>query len=90
MYKITYFAASHIILVAQWVEDHRAVDVDIFAQGIILEYIPGIDDGMRDIFLFLLGLFLKEVGIDIQIFDGGFDALIDFPLQNLYRVSVDG
>ena len=65
MNKIIDFPASGVILIREGIQNDRAVDVDVFAEGVVLEDISGINDRVRHIFLLLLCFFLKEIVINL-------------------------
>lgn len=62
MHKIVDFFASACILIAKRVEDDTAIDINIFAEGVVLQCISSVYDRGSHILLFLSGL-LAEKGL---------------------------
>lgn len=73
MYKVVDLLAPIGVLIAERVEDDAAVNVYIFAEGIVLQCVASVDDRRRYVLLLLSCLFLEERLVVLEILEGRFD-----------------
>ncbi len=67
MYEIVDFFASVGVLIAKGVKDDTAVDVYVFAEGVVLKGIASVDDWGSYVLFLLLGLFSEEGLVVLEV-----------------------
>ena len=67
MDEIVDLLAAAGVLIAEGVEDDAAVDVDVLAEGVVLEGVARVDDWRGDVFLLLPRLLLEEGLVILEV-----------------------
>lgn len=88
--EVADLAAALRVLVAQGIEDYRAVDVHVFAERVVLQGVAGVDHWRGGVLLLLFGLLPEEGLVVLEVLEGGLDAGVDFVLQHLDHAAVQG
>jgi hypothetical protein len=86
--EIVYLFAALGVLVAEGVEDDRAVYVYVFAEGVVLQGVAGVDHGGGGVLLLLFGLLAEEGLVVVEVLEGGLYPCVDFVLQQFDHFAV--
>jgi hypothetical protein len=88
MDEIVYLLASVGVFIAEGVKDDTAVYVHVFAEGVVLEGIAGVDDWRCHVFLLLPCLLLEESLIVLEVFERRLDPEVDFVLEQFNHLAM--